>query len=108
MTGLQTLVEDKLATKPSALKHVLADLGWVAKDAKWGGKDYKRVLWLHPEYDLRGGNIVGPGNWEWDTDPVRSSKTSNDRTASGFFTREQQEPVWDPDEPFDDSHVLNF
>ena len=108
MTGLQTLVEGKLATKPSALKHVLADLGWVAKDAKWGGKDYKRVLWLHPEYDLRGGNIVGPGNWEWDTDPVRSSKTSNDRTASGFFTREQQEPVWDPDEPFDDSHVLNF
>ena len=42
------------------LKHVLTDLGWVSKDAKWGGKDYKRVLWLKPGYTLKGGTLSGP------------------------------------------------
>jgi hypothetical protein len=53
--GLDFIVEQRLATKKTVLEHVLADLGWVSKNAKWGGKDYQRVLWLKPGYTLRGG-----------------------------------------------------
>ncbi len=108
MNGLQSLVEDKLATKTSALKHVLADLGWVAKDAKWGGKDYKRVLWLHPEYDLRGGKIVDDSGWERNTGFVRKKEPSLEMILRGFFVHKKHAPRWDPDEPFDDSDVPGF
>lgn len=40
MKGAGFMVEQKLATKKTVLKHVLADLGWVSKNAKWGGKAY--------------------------------------------------------------------
>lgn len=63
MAGLQHMVDQKLATKTTVLKHVIADLGWVLKNAKWGGKDYKRLVWLKPEYTLRGGVISGPDTW---------------------------------------------
>jgi len=67
MSGLAHIVEQKLATKTSVLKHVLADLGWVSKDAKWGGKDYRRVLWLKPGHSLKAGTISGPDTWELNT-----------------------------------------
>ena len=67
MSGLQHIVEQKLATKTSALKYVLGDLEWVATNAKWGGKDYKRMLWLKPGYTLKGGTISGPDTWELNT-----------------------------------------
>ena len=86
MHGLAHMVEQKLATKTSVLKHVLADLGWVSKDAKWGSKEYKRVLWLKPGYHLRGGTISGPDTWELDTDFVDASKGERGR---GFFTSNQ-------------------
>lgn len=93
MDGLKYMVEQKFAAKPSALKHVLADLGWVSKDAKWGGKDYKRVLWLKPGFTLVGGVISGPNTWELDTDFVDSSKGDLGRNfyvkTQGKFTDPQ-------------------
>jgi hypothetical protein len=86
MNGIKFLVEQRLATKTSALKHVLADLGWVSKNAKWGGKDYKRMLWLKPGYNLKGGTISGPGTWELDTEFVDSSKGE---LGVGFYVKNQ-------------------
>jgi hypothetical protein len=86
MNGIKYLVEQRFATKTSALKHVLADLGWVSKDAKWGGKNYKRMLWLKPGYTLVGGVISGPNTWELDTEVVDTSKGE---LGVGFYTSTQ-------------------
>lgn len=82
MSGLQHMVDQKLATKTSALKHVLADLGWVNKDAKWGGKDYRRMLWLKKGYSLKGGVISGPDTWELNTD---RDFTKGGKHQEGFY-----------------------
>ena len=86
MNGLKYMVEQKFATKASALKHVLADLGWVLKEAKWGGKDYKRVLWLRPGYSLQSGVISGSMTWTLNTDQVGSAEGE---LGKGFFTHKQ-------------------
>jgi hypothetical protein len=90
MNGIKFLVEQRFATKTSALKHVLADLGWVSKNAKWGGKDYKRMLWLKPGYTLVGGVISGPNTWELDTEVIDTSKGELGR---GFYLHDQGEPT---------------
>lgn len=97
MTTLQMMVENKLATKASVLKHVFADLGWVSKDAKWGGKDYKRMLWLRPGYTLRGGKIYGPGNWVVDT-AVRHKSALGPLDATEFVRATDIEPQQDDDD----------
>jgi hypothetical protein len=58
----------------------------VSKNAKWGGKDYKRMLWLKPGYTLVGGVISGPNTWELDTEVVDSSKGE---LGKGFYTSTQ-------------------
>ncbi|MDV7272129.1 DUF5906 domain-containing protein [Thioclava sp. A2] len=83
--GLKDLVEQRLGTKVTALKHVLADLGWSNKNAKWGNSDYRRVIWLRPGYQLVGDRIKGPGNWELDTGR-RSVKSALDEDDI-FFKR---------------------
>ena len=90
MNGIKFLVEQRFATKSSALKHVLADLGWVSKNAKWGGKDYKRMLWLKPGYTLVGGVISGPNTWELDTETVDSAKGE---LEVGFYVKNQGDPT---------------
>lgn len=89
LEGLQHMVTRRLSSKPSALKHVLADLGWVSRNAKWGGKDYARLIWLRPGYSLKGGRIQGPDQWETDTDPspeiLRVSETVG---RPGHFVRD--------------------
>jgi hypothetical protein len=63
-------------------------LRWVSKNAKWGGKDYKRMLWLKPGYTLVGGVISGPNTWELDTEVVDTSKGELGR---GFYLHDQGE-----------------
>ena len=70
MAAITDMVEKRLSSKAAALKHVLADLGWTSQNVKWGGKDYKRMIWLRPGYKIRGGKISGPGEWVFDTNNV--------------------------------------
>lgn len=121
LEGLKKMVEERLASKTSALKHVLADLGWVSKDAKWGGKEYRRVIWLHPEYTLTGGKIIGPEKWELDTNSrVRSAELSMSNGGNdgldGFYTHDPKsdkpdgggDPLKDLSSNTDDTSDITF
>ena len=92
MNGLKVLVEEKLASKTTALKHVLADLGWSSKNAKWGGKDFKRMLWLHPGYTLKGGTIYGPNGWTLDTEEDAAGPYQANGMPRSFFQHEPERP----------------
>ena len=86
LKGLQFIVEEKLATKTTVLKHVMADLGWVSKNAKWGGQDYRRMIWLRPDYQMKGGVISGPNTWQLDTDQANSK---DGELGKGFYVKTQ-------------------
>jgi hypothetical protein len=102
MAGLQHMVDQKLATKTSALKHVMVDLGWVTKDAKWGGKDYRRVLWLKNGYSLKAGVISGPDTWELNT--ARDFPTGGKHQAGFYKYAEGERTDMDDDDDLD----INF
>ena len=68
--GLSTLKEEGRTLgipKLNAIKYILANLGWEALDAKWGGADYRRKIWTRKGYFLEGGKLKGPDGWERDT-----------------------------------------
>jgi len=90
MDGLKEMVQEKrLSGKLSAIKYVLADIGWVVRDVKWGGKDYKRKIWLHPGYTISGGKITAPDGWELETNATgsQSKMLSLDTSPEGLFVR---------------------
>ncbi|MDA9980275.1 DUF5906 domain-containing protein [Yoonia sp.] len=100
--GADFMVEQRLATKITVLKHVLADLGWVSKNAKWGGKDYKRMIWLKPGYTLVGGVISGPDTWELNT--ARDFPTGGKHQAGFYKYAEGERTDLDDDDDLD----INF
>ena len=63
---------------------------WVSKNAKWGGRDYKRMLWLKPGYTLVGGVISGPNTWELETD---FAAKADGELGRGFYLHDQGEPT---------------
>lgn len=42
------------------IRHKMAELGWHRQEAKWGGVDYRRVLWLRQGYSAQRGSVIGP------------------------------------------------
>ena len=104
LSGLKHMVEQRLATKASVLKHVLADLGWVVKNAKWGGKNYARVLWLKEGYSLKAGVISGPNTWELET---RRDVKAGGKHQEGFYKYSEGERT-DLDPADDPNEIINF
>ena len=94
--GMKNLISDGYSSKLTALKHVLADLGWVCrKTIKWGGYNYARVIYLRPGYTIAGKTITGPDGWTTDTtSPINQSEASYSPTREGF-TRPD---LFDPEE----------
>ena len=52
--------------KPSnnAVKHWLLRLGWTREKVKWGSREYARVIFLRPGYQIQAGVLYGPGGWQ--------------------------------------------
>ena len=93
---MKSLISSGYSSKLTALKHVLADLGWVCrKTIKWGGYNYARVIYLRPGYTIAGKTITGPDGWTTDTtSSINRSEASYSFTSEGF-TRPD---LFDPEE----------
>lgn len=55
-----------LKLRDSQLRHLMSALDWRLEKAKWGGVDYARAVWVHPEYQIHRGKVVGPNSFEAD------------------------------------------
>ncbi len=44
----------------NSIQYMMTELGWHRYQAKWGGKDYTRAIWVRSSYALDRGNIIGP------------------------------------------------
>ncbi|MCF1711163.1 DUF5906 domain-containing protein [Tabrizicola sp. J26] len=60
-TSLAEVAQVQLRANANQLRHVMAELGWNRLDVKWGGVDYTRKLWVHPDCAVYRGNLTGPG-----------------------------------------------
>lgn len=58
------LVYDELRMNEGRLRHMMPDLGWQLKKAKWGGKDFARAIWVKPGYSLYRGRVQGPDGYD--------------------------------------------
>lgn len=53
-----------LKTNQNRIRHMMPELGWRPEKAKWGGIDYVRSLWVHPDYQVAGGRVRGPNGYD--------------------------------------------
>lgn len=74
--ALMNLVAEDFG-KPShnRIKHWLINLGWERHNLKWGGADYRRVIFLRSGYKMSAGTIYGPDRWAME---VADGKTLSD------------------------------
>jgi hypothetical protein len=56
-------VED-LKVNVNRIRHMMPELGWRPESAKWGGRDYRRVVWVHPDYQVQNGRALGPRGYD--------------------------------------------
>ena len=61
---LVKLFSDKLKTNSNRIVHMMSELGWRPEKAKWGGIDYARAVWVHPDYQVARGRITGPDGYD--------------------------------------------
>jgi len=43
---------------------MMNELGWRPERAKWGGVDYARAVWVHPDYQVAQGRVTGPDGYD--------------------------------------------
>jgi hypothetical protein len=54
---------DRFKLNANQLRHLIPELGWTSEQVKWGGADYNRVVYVHPDYQIDRGNVVGPNGY---------------------------------------------
>lgn len=69
-TTLRKLCSEVLKTNPSRIKHFMNEMGWRPQKAKWGGVDYSRVVWVHPDYQVANGRVTGPNGYDEPVSPA--------------------------------------
>jgi len=69
-TTLRKLFSETLKANPNRIKHFMNELGWRPQKAKWSGADYSRVVWVHPDYQVVNGRVIGPDGFDVPVDPV--------------------------------------
>lgn len=57
---LRIYVSKEMHLSINSIQYMMTDLGWVRYQAKYGGKDYARAIWVRSPYALDRGQIVGP------------------------------------------------
>lgn len=63
-SDLRMIFVESLKANPNRLAHMMNELGWVPEKAKWGGTDYARVIWVHPDYRVSNGRVLGPDGYD--------------------------------------------
>jgi len=63
-TDVRRLFTESLKANPNRLAHLMNELGWLSTSAKWGGVDHARVIWVHPDYQVSGGRVLGPDGYD--------------------------------------------
>lgn len=58
------LFSEKLKVNPNRIGHMMNELGWRSSRAKWGGIDYAKVVWVHPDYHVAQGRVTGPEGYD--------------------------------------------
>jgi len=76
---LVPLLSQKLNFSTEQIKHVMTELEWTRKKAKWGGVDYARMIWTAPNYTVVGGKLVTP-------DGERTEVQAIDEDPTDLFT----------------------
>ncbi|SDW62984.1 primase-helicase family protein [Litoreibacter albidus] len=54
------LCHSALKCNPNQVRHMMTELGWTRSNVKWGGVDYARSIWVHPDYYVNEGKVTGP------------------------------------------------
>ncbi len=70
---IATLFVEKLKTNQNRIRHMMPELGWRSETAKWGGVDHSRAIWVHRDYQVSRGRVLGPNGYN---EPV--SKTEEE------------------------------
>lgn len=53
-----------LGIRVNRIRHLMNDLNWRVEKVKWGGRDYARNIWVHPDYHVDGGRVRGPDDYD--------------------------------------------
>jgi hypothetical protein len=57
------IIVEHLKGNMNQSKHLMTGLGWEKVQAKWGGKDYSRALWVDRGYWVDRGKLRGPNGY---------------------------------------------
>lgn len=68
LTQLQKIFTEELKTNPNRIPHFMNDMRWRSERAKWGGVDYARAIWVHPDYQVIKGRVTGPNGYDQPVD----------------------------------------
>ncbi|SPH22344.1 hypothetical protein ASD8599_03088 [Ascidiaceihabitans donghaensis] len=68
--NLMKLFSERLKANPNRIVHMMNELGWRSSRCKWGGVDYGRVIWVHPDYQVANGRVLGPDSYDEAVDAV--------------------------------------
>lgn len=56
---LRVYFRAELKLNPNSIQYMMTDLGWTRHQAKWGGTNYARAIWVRSRYKLDRGHIIG-------------------------------------------------
>ena len=54
---------DRFKINSNQSRHLMPELGWRDELVKLGGADYSRVVYVHPDYQIDRGHVVGPNGY---------------------------------------------
>ncbi len=68
-SALVTFTQGKLRGNENSIRHFMTELGWRKADVKFDGRDYKRAVWVRPDFTVAGGKLIHPNG---KTEPLKS------------------------------------
>lgn len=67
---LRRIFAETLKANPNRITHFMNELGRMSESVKWGGVDYARVFWVHPDYRVSNGRVLGPNGYDEPVNPA--------------------------------------
>lgn len=62
--SLIRIFADEFGANQNRIRHLMEGLRWYSTKVKFGGADYVRTVWVHPEYQVARGRVVGPSGYD--------------------------------------------
>ncbi|MXQ09549.1 hypothetical protein GQ651_17015 [Alphaproteobacteria bacterium GH1-50] len=63
LADIARIISDELKSSANSDRHIMTKLGWRKAEAKWGGKDYRRTIWVDEGFWIERGEIKGPDGY---------------------------------------------